>query len=105
MKKETMRKGIVVLATVGLVGSFLAGCAGEAEQAAPTGEPTSTYTATATAPVQTETAAQPGEVPASAAVEDSYFDDAVFIGDSVSLKLKNYVIEKRQTTADFLGKA
>lgn len=35
----------------------------------------------------------------------SFFDDAVFIGDSVSLKLRNYVIEQRKTDPGFLGSA
>lgn len=44
-------------------------------------------------------------VPQSAKADPSYFDDAVFIGDSVSLKLKNYVIAKRKTQPGILGKA
>ena len=44
-------------------------------------------------------------VAASAKVNPNYLDDAVFIGDSVSLKLKNYVTAKRKTDAGFLGKA
>lgn len=39
------------------------------------------------------------------AVEHSYFDDAVFIGDSISLKLYYYVKAQRKVNADFLGKA
>jgi len=46
-----------------------------------------------------------GGVPESAPVEDSYFDDVVFIGDSVSLKLQYYVREKRSSEPDFLGGA
>ena len=46
------------------------------------------------------------EVPASQGnVEWSWFDDAVFIGDSVSLKLKNYVTKQRQTDPAFMGGA
>jgi lysophospholipase L1-like esterase len=41
----------------------------------------------------------------SAKADPSYLDDAVFIGDSVSLKLKNYVTIKRKTDAGFFGKA
>ncbi len=41
----------------------------------------------------------------SEAVPDSYFDDVVFIGDSISLKLYYYVLAKRQGNADFLGEA
>lgn len=35
----------------------------------------------------------------------SYFDDAVFVGDSVTLKLKYYVMNQRKTDPDYLGKA
>lgn len=44
-------------------------------------------------------------VPKSAAASYSYFDDAVFIGDSVSLKLQGYVAKQRQSDASFMGKA
>jgi len=52
----------------------------------------------------------PSTVPAtvvapSTKADASYLDDAVFIGDSVSLKLKNYVTAKRKTDAGFFGKA
>ncbi|PWM46418.1 MAG: hypothetical protein DBX47_02470 [Clostridiales bacterium] len=35
----------------------------------------------------------------------SYFDDALFIGDSVGIGLQNYVTEKRKTDKSFMGKA
>ncbi len=35
----------------------------------------------------------------------SWFDDAVFVGDSVSLKLTGYVTKMRQSDPDYLGKA
>ncbi len=41
----------------------------------------------------------------SAKADQSYLDDAVFIGDSVSLKLKNYVTAQRKTNPGFFGKA
>lgn len=44
-------------------------------------------------------------VPESPKADFSYLDDAVFIGDSVSLKLKNYVTAKRKTNPGFFGKA
>ncbi len=44
-------------------------------------------------------------VPESTKADFSYLDDAVFIGDSVSLKLKNYVTAKRKTSVGFFGKA
>ena len=37
-------------------------------------------------------------------VEDSYFDDAVFIGDSVTIKLKHYVIDSQNAGGSVLGK-
>ena len=39
------------------------------------------------------------------AVSWSWFDDAVFVGDSVSLKLSYYAIQRRKAEPDFLGKA
>ena len=54
-----------------------------------------------TAPVS----ATAGAVSASAKVNMSYLDDAVFVGDSVSLKLKLYAAKMRQSDAGFLGKA
>ncbi len=47
----------------------------------------------------------PGGVPASERVDTSYFDDVVFIGDSVSLKLQYYVRDQRKSDENFLGKA
>lgn len=38
-------------------------------------------------------------------LQDSYFDDAVFVGDSISLKLKNYVAKQRRRSPDFFGSA
>lgn len=38
-------------------------------------------------------------------VDHDFFDDAVFIGDSISLKLYHYVKKQRQTDDDFLGDA
>lgn len=38
-------------------------------------------------------------------VNDNYFDDVVFIGDSISLKLYYYVLAQRQSNSSFLGKA
>lgn len=46
-----------------------------------------------------------GSVAQSEKVEESYLDDAVFIGDSVTLKLKNYVTIKRKSTPGYFGKA
>ncbi len=44
-------------------------------------------------------------IPESDPVDDSFFDDAVFIGDSISLKLDHYVKNRRQTEKDYFGKA
>ena len=41
----------------------------------------------------------------SEAVADSYFDDVVFVGDSISLKLYYYVLARRKSDSDFLGSA
>lgn len=46
-----------------------------------------------------------GNVAQSEKAEPSYLDDAVFIGDSVTLKLKNYVTIKRKTNPGYFGKA
>ena len=47
----------------------------------------------------------PYALPESAKVDDSYFDDAVFIGDSVSLKLERYTTQQRSANPNFFGKA
>ena len=52
------------------------------------------------APVPVGSHAIAGQVPQKAAVSGSYFDDAVFIGDSVSLKLNYY-----EASANRLGNA
>lgn len=39
----------------------------------------------------------------SETAEWSWFDDAVMIGDSVSLKLKNFVVQQRQTVPEYFG--
>lgn len=42
---------------------------------------------------------------ASSPVEDSYFDDVIFVGDSITLKLKKYVEKQRQKNPGLLGEA
>lgn len=42
-----------------------------------------------------------GRIPASSAADPSWFDDAAFIGDSVSLKLKTYCLNGALGKADF----
>ena len=44
-------------------------------------------------------------VPQSDAMEDSYFDGAVFVGDSISIRLETYVNGQREIKPDFFGKA
>lgn len=44
-------------------------------------------------------------VPTSPEADASFLNDAVFIGDSVTLKLKNYVTYRRKTNPEFFGKA
>lgn len=44
-------------------------------------------------------------IQAGEGVEDSFFDDAVFIGDSISLKLYYYVKNQRRAEAGYLGEA
>ena len=47
----------------------------------------------------------PYALPESTRAADSYFDDAVFIGDSVSLKLERYTTQQRSSNPGFFGKA
>ena len=56
-----------------------------------------------TEPTEPSTSQEP--LVSSGSVGWVWFDDAVFIGDSVSLKLKNYVTKQRQNDAGFLGGA
>lgn len=39
------------------------------------------------------------------AAPDSYFDGAVFVGDSISIRLESYVSDQRETQPDFFGTA
>lgn len=55
--------------------------------------------------VPTASAAPVNAVKESEKADAGYLDDTVFIGDSVTLKLKNYVTAKRKTTPGFFGKA
>lgn len=59
----------------------------------------------ASAPESAAPSAPSGAIVQSAKVDESYLDDAVFIGDSVSLKLKNFVTAYRKADATFFGKA
>ena len=112
-----MKSCIVMTATVCMLGMLISGCvsggtspsaepspsAAQISPSAPvTAEPTTAATST---PKASNPAGGSAIVPESDAVAYSYFDDAVFIGDSVSLKLKNYVTEKRATDPGFMGDA
>ena len=44
-------------------------------------------------------------MPETAEADPAFLDGAVFVGDSVTLKLKNYVTQKRRKDPDFFGKA
>jgi hypothetical protein len=110
---RTKKSAGIALAVL-LAGMALAGCVpGGNNGATPSASVAPSPTAAATAkPTPAATPTQPAvtadgsaAVPESDAVGFSYFNDAVFIGDSVSLKLKNYVTEKRQNDAGFFGKA
>lgn len=59
----------------------------------------------ASAPASSLPTTEVQAVAESAKADQSYLDDAVFIGDSVSLKLKNYVTIQRKTNPGFFGKA
>ncbi|MFZ5973854.1 MAG: GDSL-type esterase/lipase family protein [Bacillota bacterium] len=110
---KTKRSCIAMTAAVCMLGLLLSGCVPGGTGPTPEGTPSAapvTPTAAPTAavtpsPNPTTPAGDSAVVPESSPVAFSYFDDAVFIGDSVSLKLKNYVTEKRQTDPGFFGKA
>jgi hypothetical protein len=44
-------------------------------------------------------------VPESSPVRMSYFDDALFIGDSNTWRFKNFIHKKRKSDSDYMGKA
>ena len=83
----------------------------DAGQVDPTraGSYTVTYRATDRSGNTAETAAVfhlvPPEEATNPPVDWSWFDDAVFVGDSVSLKLKYYATQMRKSDPGFLGKA
>lgn len=69
---------------------------------APTAEPTPT-------PVPTPTPSPTLEPVTDEMLDsgrfDAYFDDAVFLGDSITQSLRNYCIAQRRDDADFMGNA
>lgn len=46
-----------------------------------------------------------GELADSAYVDDHYFDDVVFVGDSITVQLRNYVAQQREESGSFMGGA
>ena len=66
--------------------------------AAPTARPTAAPTEAPTPEPVTDELLETG-------IYDSYFDDAVFLGDSITETLKNYCIGQRRTNESFLGTA
>lgn len=111
--KNDSRRGLALL-TAGLL--LLSGCGGNkqtASSAAPASSAVQSEVSSAVSSQEASSVAPPASsqpensdaVQESAKADASYLDDAVFIGDSVSLKLKNYVTAKRKTEAGFFGKA
>ena len=99
--------GLVVLCGCSREGNATSSAAQSASQAA-----SSSVSAESSVPASSQVAVSSSvssetsiAVAESAKADQSYLDDAVFIGDSVSLKLKNYVTAKRKTEAGFFGKA
>ena len=111
MNQKNYEKAALALLTAGLL--ILSGCGGNssASSATPQSAPASSTASSAAQSIVSSTVSAPvstnpsGAVAQSAKVAESYLDDAVFIGDSVSLKLKNYVTINRKTSAGFFGKA
>lgn len=75
---------------------LLSGC-GSARTAAPA--------APASVPSPSAPDSSSSRAPESAETAPSFLDKAVFVGDSVTLKLKNYVARRRRSDAGFFGKA
>ncbi|WP_312695170.1 GDSL-type esterase/lipase family protein [Caproiciproducens sp.] len=108
------RTGLALL-TAGLL--LLSGCKGTQTDTSSIAQTSSSVQSAVSSAVSSsegassQTASSSSSQPDSVAVQQSaradagYLDDAVFIGDSVSLKLKNYVTAKRKTEAGFFGKA
>jgi len=104
MNQKNYGKAALALLTAGLL--ILSGCGGNssASSATPQSAPASSTASSAAQSIVSSTVSAPVSTNPSGAAE-SYLDDAVFIGDSVSLKLKNYVTINRKTSAGFFGKA
>lgn len=114
MNQRNCRKGALLLLTAGLV--LFAGCstnntpstsslANGSSSASMALVPTTSSAVSGSSTVNSAKPSSAGNVAQTVEAPHSILDDAVFIGDSVSLKLKNYVTIKRKTNASFFGKA
>lgn len=99
-----------------LAAILLTGCAaqqGDMSGALSLEQPQSNVSASAATASQEEPVAVPVAVEVTKTADElialsetvnwSWFDDAVMIGDSVSLKLKNFVVKQRQTVPGYFG--
>lgn len=116
-----MKRGlIIVCACLLIVSSFFSGCGTSDAQSTTeevtqaTEEQTSEATSEEVTETQEETTEKAEEASASEEspvtyeyiqVDDSYFNDAVFIGDSISYGFELYVTEKRANGETVLGEA
>lgn len=116
-----MKRGlIIVCACLLIVSSFFSGCGTSDAQSTTeevtqaTEEQTSEATSEEVTETQEETTEKAEEASASeespvtyeyTQVDDSYFNDAVFIGDSISYGFELYVTEKRANGETVLGEA
>ena len=116
-----MKRGlIIVCACLLIVSSFFSGCGTSDTQSTTeevtqaTEEQTSEATSEEVTETQEETTEKAEEASASeespvtyeyTQVDDSYFNDAVFIGDSISYGFELYVTEKRANGETVLGEA
>jgi hypothetical protein len=106
------------LAAFGIAAAVLSACLGFENPAATTaviagevGEPASAPSAGPAVQVCSAAPSSSSEIPWQACVSEtqeadpSFWDDAVFVGDSVTLKLKYYAAVRRKKDPSFLGKA
>lgn len=116
MNPQTHGKAVLALVAAGML--VLSGC-GKTNSTSSTLQESSTVQDAVSSTVQSTVSSTPvssqsassgtptvtGAVEKGKKAEASYLDDAVFIGDSVSLKLKNFVTIKRKISVGFFGKA
>lgn len=81
-----------------------AGSADQSQSSVSASVPTVSQEEPAAVPVAVEVTKTASELIALSETADwSCFDNVVMIGDSVSLKLKNFVVKQRQTVPDYFG--